>query len=338
MGETVFYSWQTDLPNRTNRGFIEAALQTAVTSVRSDLSIEQDPRLDRDTAGVPGSPDIAITILQKIERSSAFVGDVSIINSHVREAGAAGVPERQERLTPNPNVLVELGYAAKALTWSRVVMVLNTAFGSAEDLPFDLRQRRCVRYKMLEEAPSRSEERRKLATMLERELRAIVALQVQAPQDPLTPIDVRFGHKKAAPFRSEVHVYDLTLQVQNMGSEAIQYFELEFAFPDIDWLIEHCGRPFATVHPDPVSKHISVTPSGRVTIHRDDGVLRIAYRSLTPLLRDRPRDLSTDVNLRYWITSTGYRLSKDLHVEYTVCADDMKPKIDRIPFRSLQNF
>jgi hypothetical protein len=43
-----------------------------------------------------------------------------------------------------PNVLIELGYAKKALGTARVITVWNTAFTRSrpEDLPFDLRGRR----------------------------------------------------------------------------------------------------------------------------------------------------------------------------------------------------
>jgi hypothetical protein len=101
----IFYSWQSDLPNATNHGFIEKALEIAAKSIRDDDSIQIEPVVDRDTVGVPGTPDIAETILDKIERAQIFVCDVSIINQ-----------DTQFRLTPNPNVLIELGYALKALS------------------------------------------------------------------------------------------------------------------------------------------------------------------------------------------------------------------------------
>ena len=75
----VFYSWQSDLPNNINRGFIEQALETAAKSIRNDDSIKIEPVVDRDTRGVPGAPDIAKTILEKIEQSQVFVCDVSIV-------------------------------------------------------------------------------------------------------------------------------------------------------------------------------------------------------------------------------------------------------------------
>ena len=65
---TIFYSWQSDLPNATNRGFIEDCLSRAIKDVKADEELELDPCLDRDTAGVPGSPDIANTIFESKER------------------------------------------------------------------------------------------------------------------------------------------------------------------------------------------------------------------------------------------------------------------------------
>jgi hypothetical protein len=128
---TIFNSWQSDLPNSTNRGFIEDCLLRAIKEVRADEELKLDPCLDRDTSGVPGSPDIAATIFEKIKAADIFVGDVSVINQ-----GATGRP------TPNPNVLIELGYAAGRLGWDQIICVLSKATGSINDLPFDIRPRR----------------------------------------------------------------------------------------------------------------------------------------------------------------------------------------------------
>jgi hypothetical protein len=66
----IFYSWQSDLANATNRGFIEKALENAAKFIRNDDSIKVEPVIDRDTKDVPGSPDIAHTIFDKIEPSA----------------------------------------------------------------------------------------------------------------------------------------------------------------------------------------------------------------------------------------------------------------------------
>jgi len=111
MSDKIFYSWQSDLPNRTNRGLIQSALKKASKDIRSDDSINVDPVVDRDTLGEPGSPDIAATILRKIDEATAFVCDVSIVCRPVNG-----------RPCPNPNVLVELGYALKSIGSEREMM------------------------------------------------------------------------------------------------------------------------------------------------------------------------------------------------------------------------
>jgi hypothetical protein len=149
------------LPNATNRTFILKALENAAGVIRGDGTIEVEPVIDRDTAGVPGSPDIVRTILEKIDRSDAFVCDVSIVT--------AG----DTRPIPNPNVLIELGYAIKSLGWERIIMIMNIAFGGPEKLPFDLRTRRCLTYQMTAETENRGPERKKLESLLEGYLRGI---------------------------------------------------------------------------------------------------------------------------------------------------------------------
>lgn len=136
---TVFYSWQSDLKNSTNRSFIEDALKRAVATL-GDLEIA----IDRDTQDMAGSPDISEAIFAKIEKADAFVCDVSIINSEVIQAGGT-----QARPVPNPNVLIELGYAMRVLPWERILLVVNDAYGAVEVLPFDIKRKRALTYNLL---------------------------------------------------------------------------------------------------------------------------------------------------------------------------------------------
>jgi hypothetical protein len=123
MKKIVFYSWQSDSPNACNRGFIQNALEGAAAAIKADDAVEIEPVVDRDTQGVPGAPDIASTIFSKIVAADVFVAYVSVVCR-----GAT-------RVTPNPNVLIELGYALRALGYERVVLVFNRAFGKIEELP-----------------------------------------------------------------------------------------------------------------------------------------------------------------------------------------------------------
>ncbi|MGY0782106.1 TIR domain-containing protein [Azospirillum argentinense] len=165
MRRSIFYSWQSDLPNATNRGFIEGALNRALKSIKKDDTVDIVPVLDRDTQGVPGSPSITDSILTKIVFSNVFVADVSIINK-----------SQGGRPTPNPNVLFEIGYAVAHLGWDRIILVQNTEFGTPEDLPFDLRGRRIVTYRLSEEQTDKAAQRGPLQVILEDALRS--ALEV----------------------------------------------------------------------------------------------------------------------------------------------------------------
>ena len=123
MRVTIFYSWQSDTRAAANRTFIHQALESAAKELRQDESLSVDPVTDRDTANVAGSPDIAETILKKIDLSHIFLGDVTIVT------------QDEARPSPNPNVLVELGYAMKALGTERIILVQNLAFGGRRNTP-----------------------------------------------------------------------------------------------------------------------------------------------------------------------------------------------------------
>ncbi|WP_217641263.1 hypothetical protein [Desulfobacula phenolica] len=135
---TIFYSWQSDLPNNTNLSFIENCIAVAIKKLKAIEPISIGLNLDKATREVSGTPDITESIFNKISRSSVFIADISIINSSIQDG----------RKTPNPNVLIELGYAARTLGWEKIICVYNTDYGSYEDLPFDLRNRRIMSYSL----------------------------------------------------------------------------------------------------------------------------------------------------------------------------------------------
>ena len=158
--DSIFYSWQSDLDSRTNRGFIRSALDGAARSAVVE-DANREFRVESDTQGVPGAPDVKQTILAKIEGASIFVADVSLINT-----GSSKRP-----LTPNPNVMFELGFAVHVIGWNRIILVVNLATGAIEDLPFDIRMHRPLIYTAApgtsELSAARSELREKLARAIE---------------------------------------------------------------------------------------------------------------------------------------------------------------------------
>ena len=174
--KTVFWSWQSDLDARVTRDVVRDALAAAIANLHAEL--EERAELTSDTKGVPGSPDIVATILAKIEAAAVFVGDVTPI------ATSSG-----GKVVANPNVLIELGYAKRALGLERIVLVWNTAFEGAtpERLPFDMRGRRApigFRLPPGADRPALAEARGVLTATLTDALRASLAVTVRQREQP----------------------------------------------------------------------------------------------------------------------------------------------------------
>lgn len=166
---TLFYSWQSDLPNKVNRNFIEDALERAIKRLGSDNLIQEalretDMVLDRDTKGVPGTPPIVDVIFNKISQCDIFVPDVSFVSQSI-----------MDRPIPNPNVLIEYGWALRCLSHARMLPIMNTAFGepSSTNLPFDMRHlRHPLIYCLKEDATQ--DERRKVKEQLVKDLEGAI--------------------------------------------------------------------------------------------------------------------------------------------------------------------
>ena len=165
MPSTIFYSWQSDLPNKTNRSFIEDALEKAIANLNKDVAVYEAERgdgirLDKDTQDLPGSPAIVQAIFDKISTAKVFVPDVTFVGK-----SEDGKP------IPNPNVLIEYGWALREPGHSRIISVMNTAYGepSAETLPFDMRHLRWpIQYRLA--ASAAAEERAKVKQELTKRL------------------------------------------------------------------------------------------------------------------------------------------------------------------------
>lgn len=156
----IFWSWQSDTSASEGRSFIKSALADAVDRAGVDLGISDSdrPELDQDTQGARGMVDIAATILQKIADSAVFIADITPL---------ARAPNG--KALPNPNVLIELGWAMHRPGISRVIAVINTASGfKIDELPFDIRGRRVIPYELPANADkkTRDEQRKRLVANL----------------------------------------------------------------------------------------------------------------------------------------------------------------------------
>ncbi len=141
----IFWSWQSDTSGKIGCHFVRNALAEAIEVLKQPNEIEEPSEratreaieLDYDRKGVSGSPDLANTIFRKIEQAAVFVADVTLV-------GETTVPDKKQAASKkliNPNVAIEYGYALRALTDERILLVQNRHFGEREDLPFDLKHK-----------------------------------------------------------------------------------------------------------------------------------------------------------------------------------------------------
>lgn len=172
----IFWSWQSDRDRKCCQYFVRDALKAASDQIATELSIEERPAVDHDTKGVTGTPPITDTIFEKIRESAVFVADVTPIGMSDSENEDAN----KKRL-PNPNVMIELGFAEAVLGGSKILCVANDCwYRGPESLPFDLRHRRGpLTYSLPpdSEPSARKEAAQKLTLELRDRLRPILIAQ-----------------------------------------------------------------------------------------------------------------------------------------------------------------
>lgn len=139
----IFYSWQTDAEEQTCKDLIHNALIDAAKDVSEQVEI------DHDTKRVLGSPNIVDVITKKIEAASVIVADVTLTGRTVK-------PDGEIKKQINSNVATELGYALGAHSdrtrakdgAELLIKVMNIEYGDPAELPFDVRDRHPLMFKL----------------------------------------------------------------------------------------------------------------------------------------------------------------------------------------------
>ncbi|MBR4678942.1 MAG: hypothetical protein IKO99_13175 [Bacteroidales bacterium] len=174
MKKTIFFSWASDFNSSIShkemilnclkiaailKGNKElSVISTSVTDeeihiVEYELNedsqlIPKEYEIQTATSGELGSPSIKDTIFDRIARCSLYVCDVSIAISekeiNLNTEQNAIIPKLSDkkngRKSPNPNVMIELGYAIHTLGWNKILMFFDSSEYKPEDLPFDIKQ------------------------------------------------------------------------------------------------------------------------------------------------------------------------------------------------------
>jgi hypothetical protein len=167
MRHRIFYSWQSDLPDNTNRGLLQDAIMGSVEAIHRDLSIDL---VDRDSQALAGSAGDPPTLIEKIKASDVFIADVSTVT---------GDMDKNMRLSPNPDVLLELGYAIGFLGCDKIILICNTINGEDAKLPCDVQQLKKISYRLCNDEP-KSSIRNRMVSELKEELADI--LNIKPPE------------------------------------------------------------------------------------------------------------------------------------------------------------
>lgn len=147
----IFYSWQSDLPGSKTRNFIRECIDEAIGLAQESEAIEAER--DEATMGTTGSPDIVSTLFSKIDNCDLFISDLSLCFTE---------DINHKKKSPNPNVMVELGYAVKTLGWERIICLCNTDYGN--QYPFDIAHNRITGFSL--EGKSRKEVKSDIAKII----------------------------------------------------------------------------------------------------------------------------------------------------------------------------
>lgn len=169
----IFYSWQSDLPNNKNRGLINDSMNNAMKKVFKDNKAISEYKIESDSRNESGTPDLVASIFSKIDVCDIFICDISIVNSCNEPV------ENEFRKMPNPNAMIELGYASKSLGWSNIICIYNSEFAQIEDLPFDIRFRKPLTYNT---SYDKLEQKKQLTRLLEKKIVEIINTRISDKQ------------------------------------------------------------------------------------------------------------------------------------------------------------
>lgn len=140
----VFFAFQMDIDDKFGKGFIQSAIEITTQKIKKD-GIELI--LDYGFKNVPGTTVLIDEMLKKSRESDMVLVDLTFTSSKNRFFGKKYSFLKKEihisdqavdKKSPNPNVLLETGYAWAQKGHYRTLVVMNEAFGLTSELPVDL--------------------------------------------------------------------------------------------------------------------------------------------------------------------------------------------------------
>lgn len=135
---------------------------------------------------------------------------------------------------PNPNVLIELGYAIATLGWSRIIMVFNTNYGNfPQGLPFDVDRHRATVFSIKDKTDKVGKSQ--LSSVLKNAIEAIIKAAPLKPNEEKSISPTEIKRKKdienLRKLLNYIHVPTLDLFLEDIPStiiEEIFYYQYNY--------------------------------------------------------------------------------------------------------------
>ena len=133
----IFFSWASE---NKNISILRNAIEEAVLELNQIKYKDLHYQYEEATRNEPGSPHIVQTIFKKISFCDCAIFDVTPFYSF------AGNKNKTDKLSPNPNVIFEYGYAMATIGEGRCILLINDERIEDNSLPFDIRQNRASKF------------------------------------------------------------------------------------------------------------------------------------------------------------------------------------------------
>lgn len=144
MGYKIFFVYQSDTEDKFNKGFIHQASLDAIKRLKTEGF---DVEFDYGFKNTPGTPILIDEMLKKNDEADMVLVDLTFTSSKTwffaKKCSRSGkyfayTSEKEEKLSSNPNVLLETGYAWANKGTYRTLAIMNTAYGHPNELSVDL--------------------------------------------------------------------------------------------------------------------------------------------------------------------------------------------------------
>ncbi|MRG45349.1 hypothetical protein GFS24_09490 [Chitinophaga sp. SYP-B3965] len=214
----IFYAWQSD----TDKGCNWKAIEYVLDQVKAELEGKYQNLqiiIDQATRSLTGSPNISDAIFNKIAGADIFVCDITTITNG---SGA--------KQLPNPNVLIELGFAIAHLGWDRIVLLFNKQFGNfPDDVPFDIKGHRISDFTVQDHSDKNGKGR--LKALLSNAIEDIINADPKRPNQITSPKYIKRKHDLTTILKlfSNVHLPSFELFLvdapKQLNSKSFHFWE-----------------------------------------------------------------------------------------------------------------